>query len=281
MCFFCVCLRVQVQHILGDMISPPLIGAVSDATSSLRQGLQVTWIAVLVSGAAWGLGAGLLPPLPTSQPRHHSKNTYGNCSVKRHRSHNLKNATKKTNSSQYTSTGDGAKGINGDEDEELGGTCNDNIRDGSSDGSDDDDDNNDNDDKSNDESVPTFWALLCAREPDFDEGHHPGDYKGAQVDLELLDTATNPLAYSGHADFPSGKIPNGVVLPSSHEGIRSSSASRGSRRGTIYLGDKKTDGLSNLQKSEYFSSIAEGPDYRPGRCDDGDIGDEQVEDGPL
>lgn len=53
-----------MSHLLGDMVSPPLIGGISDATGSLRAGLQVTWAAVLVSGLVWGAGAVLLPPLP-------------------------------------------------------------------------------------------------------------------------------------------------------------------------------------------------------------------------
>ena len=38
------------QHVLGDLVSPPLIGYFSDTTGSLQVALQMTWIAVLVSG---------------------------------------------------------------------------------------------------------------------------------------------------------------------------------------------------------------------------------------
>uniref|UniRef100_A0A7S2AJ70 Uncharacterized protein n=2 Tax=Octactis speculum TaxID=3111310 RepID=A0A7S2AJ70_9STRA len=40
----------------------PLIGAISDA-NGLRAGLQVTWVAILVSGCCWAWGALYLPPL--------------------------------------------------------------------------------------------------------------------------------------------------------------------------------------------------------------------------
>ena len=43
------------QHALGDVISPPIIGGISDA-SSLRHGLQLTWIMILISGCVWYFG---------------------------------------------------------------------------------------------------------------------------------------------------------------------------------------------------------------------------------
>jgi sugar phosphate permease len=54
-------LTIFLQHILGDMISPPIIGAISDSTGSLQKGLQITWIMVAVSGASWAWGAFSLP----------------------------------------------------------------------------------------------------------------------------------------------------------------------------------------------------------------------------
>ena len=51
------------QHILGDIISPPIIGAISDATGSLKNGLQITWIALLLSGVAYFIGYACLEPL--------------------------------------------------------------------------------------------------------------------------------------------------------------------------------------------------------------------------
>ena len=50
------------QHALGDVISPPIIGAISDS-SSLRKGLQVTWVMVLISGCIWFYGWIILDPL--------------------------------------------------------------------------------------------------------------------------------------------------------------------------------------------------------------------------
>jgi predicted MFS family arabinose efflux permease len=48
-----VALSVFTIHLLGDAISPLLIGAVSDA-SSLAQGLKIVPVAVVVSGLLWG-----------------------------------------------------------------------------------------------------------------------------------------------------------------------------------------------------------------------------------
>ena len=50
------------QHALGDVISPPIIGAISDK-SSLRNGLQVTWVMILLSGCIWFYGYIFLEPL--------------------------------------------------------------------------------------------------------------------------------------------------------------------------------------------------------------------------
>jgi len=56
-------LQIFFTHALGDMISPPIVGLVSDRTGSLRAGLQVCWVALLASGVVWLVGAFLLPPL--------------------------------------------------------------------------------------------------------------------------------------------------------------------------------------------------------------------------
>lgn len=56
-------LLIFVQHVLGDIISPPLIGAISDSTGSLQLALQMTWIAVLISGLWWWVGYYFLIPL--------------------------------------------------------------------------------------------------------------------------------------------------------------------------------------------------------------------------
>lgn len=52
-----------MQHILGDIISPPIIGAISDGTGSLQNGLQLTWVAIMVAGMFWFAGYYFLPPL--------------------------------------------------------------------------------------------------------------------------------------------------------------------------------------------------------------------------
>ncbi|MEA3150236.1 MAG: transporter, Spinster family, sphingosine-phosphate transporter [Gammaproteobacteria bacterium] len=51
-----VALEVFAIHLLGDAISPYLIGAVSDA-SSLGQAVKIVPIAVVISGALWGWAA--------------------------------------------------------------------------------------------------------------------------------------------------------------------------------------------------------------------------------
>lgn len=58
---------IILQHFLGDVISPPIIGAVSDATGSLQTGLQSTWIAMIISGLWWGIAAIMLPPISFGQ----------------------------------------------------------------------------------------------------------------------------------------------------------------------------------------------------------------------
>ncbi len=51
-----VALEIFVIHLLGDAISPYLIGAMSDATS-LAQAVKIVPIAVVVAGALWGWAA--------------------------------------------------------------------------------------------------------------------------------------------------------------------------------------------------------------------------------
>lgn len=59
-------LAILIQHILGDVISPPIIGVISDAIG-LRTALQITWMAVLVSGVLWYGGYAFLSPLPVTK----------------------------------------------------------------------------------------------------------------------------------------------------------------------------------------------------------------------
>mmetsp|Transcript_126509 Transcript_126509/g.393790 ORF Transcript_126509/g.393790 Transcript_126509/m.393790 type:complete len:511 (-) Transcript_126509:44-1576(-) len=57
-------LAMVFTHLLGNVISPPIVGAISDATGSLQVGMQLSWIMIAVAGAAWSLGSVLLEPLP-------------------------------------------------------------------------------------------------------------------------------------------------------------------------------------------------------------------------
>jgi len=45
-------LSVFVIHALGDVISPPLIGAISDRVS-LEQAVKIVPLAVLIGGVVW------------------------------------------------------------------------------------------------------------------------------------------------------------------------------------------------------------------------------------
>ncbi len=51
-----IALSVFAIHLLGDVISPPIIGALSDATS-LAEAVKIVPIAVLISGLVWCLAA--------------------------------------------------------------------------------------------------------------------------------------------------------------------------------------------------------------------------------
>ncbi|CAE8734830.1 unnamed protein product [Polarella glacialis] len=58
-------LQILLLHVLGDVVSPPIIGMISDATGSLKTALQVTWVAILMAGMLWFCGY-FLPPPPMS-----------------------------------------------------------------------------------------------------------------------------------------------------------------------------------------------------------------------
>ena len=51
-----VALEIFAIHLLGDAISPYLIGALSDA-SSLAQAVKIVPVAVIAAGALWGWAA--------------------------------------------------------------------------------------------------------------------------------------------------------------------------------------------------------------------------------
>jgi MFS family permease len=54
-------LSILCIHLFGDVLSPPLIGVVSDATGSLELALVMVPIAVLIGGLAWLVGWRTLP----------------------------------------------------------------------------------------------------------------------------------------------------------------------------------------------------------------------------
>merc|ERR1711963_1162454 len=57
-------MQIFVLHVLGDVISPPIIGAMSDSTGSLGLSLQICWIMLLVAGLCWWVSYHFLDPLP-------------------------------------------------------------------------------------------------------------------------------------------------------------------------------------------------------------------------
>mmetsp|Transcript_42090 Transcript_42090/g.120351 ORF Transcript_42090/g.120351 Transcript_42090/m.120351 type:complete len:450 (-) Transcript_42090:68-1417(-) len=59
-------LQIFLCHVLGDVISPPIVGVISDTRHSLRDGMQITWIMIAVAGLFWFVGYMVLPPLGTA-----------------------------------------------------------------------------------------------------------------------------------------------------------------------------------------------------------------------
>jgi MFS transporter, Spinster family, sphingosine-1-phosphate transporter len=58
-------LSILCIHLFGDVLSPPLIGAVSDATHNLELALVMVPVAILLGGLVWILGWRNLPVLST------------------------------------------------------------------------------------------------------------------------------------------------------------------------------------------------------------------------
>jgi hypothetical protein len=52
-----------IVSILGNIISPPLVGAISDESGSLKTAMQSVWITTLMAGVCWFIGYYVLPPL--------------------------------------------------------------------------------------------------------------------------------------------------------------------------------------------------------------------------
>ena len=62
-------MQILLQHLLGDIISPPIIGAISDGTGQLRNGLQICWVALIFSGVCWGAGYFFLKPVEAADSK--------------------------------------------------------------------------------------------------------------------------------------------------------------------------------------------------------------------
>ena len=54
-------LSILAIHVLGDVVSPPLIGAISDATGDLKRAVLVVPVALGVAAVIWLLGWRWLP----------------------------------------------------------------------------------------------------------------------------------------------------------------------------------------------------------------------------
>lgn len=63
-------LQILMTHVLGDVISPPIVGAIADA-ASLRSGMQILWMAVGLAGLFWFLGYFLTRPSKKEQEADH------------------------------------------------------------------------------------------------------------------------------------------------------------------------------------------------------------------
>ncbi len=61
-------LSILCIHLAGDVLSPPLIGLVSDATGRLDLALGMVPVAVLIGGVAWLYGWRTLPAAPPPRP---------------------------------------------------------------------------------------------------------------------------------------------------------------------------------------------------------------------
>lgn len=64
--------QIFIQHILGDVISPPIIGAVSDATGSLLLAHNILPAFILLSSLFWAWAGLTLPELPALLKRQRS-----------------------------------------------------------------------------------------------------------------------------------------------------------------------------------------------------------------
>jgi len=56
-------LQVLLVHILGDVISPPIVGMLSERLGDLQQAMQILWMVGALSAAWWFIGYKFLPKL--------------------------------------------------------------------------------------------------------------------------------------------------------------------------------------------------------------------------
>jgi MFS family permease len=59
--------NLLIIHALGDVVSPPIIGALSDEWDSLRKALQITWAMTALAGVIWFLGFAFIRPLDSKE----------------------------------------------------------------------------------------------------------------------------------------------------------------------------------------------------------------------
>mmetsp|Transcript_70934 Transcript_70934/g.148385 ORF Transcript_70934/g.148385 Transcript_70934/m.148385 type:complete len:499 (-) Transcript_70934:602-2098(-) len=70
-------LQIFLTHVLGDVISPPIIGVISDKSHSLRSAMQITWVALFLASIVWMLGYCCLPPLVSPHGHTHDDHKSG------------------------------------------------------------------------------------------------------------------------------------------------------------------------------------------------------------
>ncbi|MBT9560692.1 MAG: hypothetical protein IV100_32005, partial [Myxococcales bacterium] len=54
-------LSILLIHVLGDAISPPIVGVISRVTGDLHLGLLLVPVTMLLSGIVWAVGWRVLP----------------------------------------------------------------------------------------------------------------------------------------------------------------------------------------------------------------------------
>lgn len=58
-----------ITHLLGDLISPPIVGAISDSSQSLQFGMQITWLMPIVTTLIWYTGYTCLSRIPVQRDK--------------------------------------------------------------------------------------------------------------------------------------------------------------------------------------------------------------------